>query len=169
MFIYSLSTGLHIGRSNIKQVAQKRYQDISLFIKSLFQTADEIAHSDLVYTFFHPLLRDQRYLEEYSRKSRLSAQSITSFLQITQIAVEDVEDKKGRLKGQLKLSMHYSKGVFRIMVHHARGLPVVGNAQEPSTYVKVYLQPDPKKTTKRKTKVVKRNCHPSFMEMVSFS
>lgn len=52
------------------------------------------------------------------------------------------------------------------MVHHARSLPMVAGAQEPSTYVKVYLQPDPSKSTKRKTKVVKRNCHPSFMEMV---
>lgn len=52
------------------------------------------------------------------------------------------------------------------MVHHARGLPKL-NGQEPSTYVKVYLQPDVSKSTKRKTKVVKKNCHPSFMEMVS--
>lgn len=54
------------------------------------------------------------------------------------------------------------------MVHHVRGLPLVGNSQEPSTYVKVYLQPDPTKATKRKTKVVKKNCHPSFMEMVCY-
>lgn len=62
--------------------------------------------------------------------------------------------------------MQYSRGVFRVMVHHVRGLPLVGNTQEPSTYVKVYLLPDQTKTTKRKTKVVKRNCYPSFMEMV---
>lgn len=49
-----------MGRQNIKQVAQKRYHEISLFIKSLFVCAQEIAHSDLVYTFFHPLLRDQK-------------------------------------------------------------------------------------------------------------
>lgn len=83
------------------------------------------------------------------------------------LSVERIEDKKGRLKGQLKLSLQFCKGVFSVMVHHARGLPLVGNAQEPSTYVKVYLQPDPTKSTKRKTKVVKKNCHPSFMEMVS--
>lgn len=53
------------------------------------------------------------------------------------------------------------------MIHHARGLPKVANAQEPNTYVKVYLKPDPTKVTKRKTKVVKKNCHPSFMEMVN--
>ena len=53
------------------------------------------------------------------------------------------------------------------MVHHAKELPLMASNQEPSTYVKVYLLPDPAKVTKRKTKVIKRSCHPSFMEMVS--
>lgn len=69
--------------------------------------------------------------------------------------------------GQIKLSLHYTRGTLSVMVCHARGLPKVANAQEPNTYVKVYLKPDPTKATKRKTKVVKKNCHPSFMEMVS--
>lgn len=150
--LHSLSTGLHMGRSNIKQVAQKRFHEISLFVKSLFLCAHEIAHSDLVYTFFHPLLRDQQYSEEYSKK------------------VKDRIDvhESGRLKGQLKLSLQYRKGVFSVMVLHARGLPRLSNGQEPSTYVKVYLQPDTPKSTKRKTKVVKKNCHPSFMEMLEY-
>ena len=40
--------------------------------------------------------------------------------------------------------------------------------EEPNSYVKVYLHPDPTKQTKRKTKVVKRNCNPSFMEMLEY-
>lgn len=64
------------------------------------------------------------------------------------------------------MSLHYTRGAFYVMVYHARGLPKVANCQEPNTYVKVYLKPDPTKKTKRKTKVVKKNCHPSFMEMV---
>jgi len=52
------------------------------------------------------------------------------------------------------------------MVHHAKNLPRIAGNQEPSTYVKVYLLPDHHKATKRKTKVVKKNCYPSFMEMV---
>ena len=49
-----------MGRSNIKTVADRRLPEIRLFLVSLFNAADEIAHSDVVYTFFHPLLRDQQ-------------------------------------------------------------------------------------------------------------
>lgn len=51
---------MHVGRSNVKTVAERRLPEIRQFLISLFNSADEIAHSDLVYTFFHPLLRDQR-------------------------------------------------------------------------------------------------------------
>lgn len=59
-FFFSLSSGIHVGRSNIKTVAERRLPEIRSFLVSLFNSADEIAHSDLVYTFFHPLLRDQQ-------------------------------------------------------------------------------------------------------------
>lgn len=52
-------------------------------------------------------------------------------------------------------------------IHHARSLPLKTNGEEPNTYVKVYLKPDRSKSTKRKTKVVRKNCYPSFMETVS--
>lgn len=50
-----------IGRSNVKQVAEKRNAQLQAFLDSLFLLADEISHSDLVYTFFHPLLQDEEY------------------------------------------------------------------------------------------------------------
>lgn len=56
----SLPSGIHVGRSNIKTVAERRLPEIRLFLNSVFQSANEIAHSDVVYTFFHPLLRDQQ-------------------------------------------------------------------------------------------------------------
>lgn len=49
-----------MGRSNVQTVAERRLPEIRLFLVSLFDSADEIAHSDLVYTFFHPILRDQQ-------------------------------------------------------------------------------------------------------------
>ncbi|XP_049937857.1 phosphatidylinositol 4-phosphate 3-kinase C2 domain-containing subunit alpha isoform X1 [Schistocerca serialis cubense] len=154
---YSLPTGLSMGRSNIKQVAEKRRVDIERFLKSLFEMADEISHSDLVYTFFHPLLRDQQEADIRARKVKAEPR----------VRRED-RGETGRVRGQLKLSLHYQRGVFMVMVYHARDLPLVAGGQEPSTYVKVYLLPDHNKATKRKTKVVRRTCHPSFMEMLEY-
>lgn len=38
----------------------------------------------------------------------------------------------------------------------------------PSPYVKTYLLPDMHKITKRKTRVIRRNIHPTFMEMLVY-
>lgn len=57
-----------MGRSNIKTVAERRLPVIKQFLVSLFNSADEIAHSDLVYTFFHPLLRDQQEADIHVKK-----------------------------------------------------------------------------------------------------
>lgn len=65
---HSLPSGISVGRSNIKQVADKRRADIEKFLVSLFKMAPEISQSDLVYTFFHPLLRDQKNPDIRSRK-----------------------------------------------------------------------------------------------------
>lgn len=65
---YSLPSGLQIGRSNTQQVAERRKVDIEKFLVSLFKMADEIAHSDIVYTFFHPLLRDEEEEVDINKK-----------------------------------------------------------------------------------------------------
>jgi phosphatidylinositol-4-phosphate 3-kinase len=55
------------------------------------------------------------------------------------------------------------------MVCHAKNLANPdGSGKEPNSYVKVYLRPDPLKDTKRNTRVVKKNCHPSFMEPLEY-
>lgn len=154
--VASLSSGMSVGRSNIKQVADKRRADIEKFLVSLFKMAAEISQSDLVYTFFHPLLRDQQNADIHLRKVKVG----------NWWAEKKIRDNVHC--GQVKLSLHYTRGTLSVMIHHARGLPKVANAQEPNTYVKVYLKPDPTKATKRKTKVVKKNCHPSFMEMLEY-
>jgi len=66
----ALPKGGGIGRSNVKQVAEKRRYYLQAFLDSLFTLADEIGHSALVYTFFHPILRDeeQHLDEEHERK-----------------------------------------------------------------------------------------------------
>ncbi|XP_020281887.1 phosphatidylinositol 4-phosphate 3-kinase C2 domain-containing subunit beta isoform X1 [Pseudomyrmex gracilis] len=155
--VASLPSGISVGRSNIKQVADKRRSDIEKFLVSLFKMASEISQSDLVYTFFHPLLRDQQNPDIHLRKVKVG----NNWWAEKRVR-ENVQS------GQIKLSLHYTRGTLSVMVCHARALPKVANAQEPNTYVKVYLKPDPTKATKRKTKVIKKNCHPSFMEMLEY-
>jgi len=70
-----------------------------------------------------------------------------------------------RIHGQIKLSLEYQRGALLVLVLHAVDL-ACPNGQPPSPYVKTYLRPDTSRLTKRKTRVVRRSKHPSFMEMV---
>lgn len=58
--------------------------------------------------------------------------------------------------------------ILLLQIHHARSLPLTTGGQEPNTYVKAYLTPDRSKQTKRKTKVIKKSCFPSFMETLEY-
>ncbi|XP_067613396.1 phosphatidylinositol 4-phosphate 3-kinase C2 domain-containing subunit beta isoform X2 [Eurosta solidaginis] len=149
--LHSLPSGMHVGRSNVKSVAERRLPQIQRFLISLFNSADEIAHSDLVYTFFHPLLRDQQ-------EAKLTVSKVREIKQTMRENPYEV--------GQIKLSLQYRRGALTVMIHHAKGLPMLQGGQEPNTYVKCYLKPDATKVTKRKTKVVRKTCVPSFMETV---
>jgi len=82
----SLPSGISVGRSNIKQVADKRRADIEKFLVSLFKMAPEISQSDLVYTFFHPLLRDQKNPDIRLRKVK------GIFLQIALLFVSAIHE-----------------------------------------------------------------------------
>ena len=53
------SKGGHLGRSSVQVVAEKRRSELDALLSALLGLAEEVAHSDLVYTFLHPLLRDQ--------------------------------------------------------------------------------------------------------------
>lgn len=149
--VHSLPTGLHVGRSNIRQVAERRSHDVQAFLASLFVLADEIAHSDLVYTFFHPLLRDQQDAAPQRSKNKTES---------------EIPEPSG--SGSIKISVQYSAGVLSVLILHAQSLALTPQGLPPNPYVKVYLVPDPSKETKRKTRVLKRNSHPSFMEMLEY-
>ena len=74
--ILSLSKGVYLGRSSVKAVAEKRRAELDQFLTSLFQLAPEICHCELIYTFFHPLLRDQDeeanvYVTKWRNKSSI--------------------------------------------------------------------------------------------------
>ncbi|CAG0891228.1 unnamed protein product [Darwinula stevensoni] len=141
---------LTLGRSSVKEVAERRKYLLQRFLTSLFSLAEEVCHCDLVYTFFHPLLRDQKDANIHKEK-----------LKETKTHVR--RSSVGHIRGELKLSIVYRRDELVVMVHHARNL-ALPNGMEPSTYVKVYLLPDHKKLTKRKTRIARRNRNPTFKE-----
>ncbi|XP_053661051.1 phosphatidylinositol 4-phosphate 3-kinase C2 domain-containing subunit beta [Anopheles marshallii] len=153
--LHSLPSGIHVGRSNVKVVAERRLPEIRQFLISLFNSADEIAHSDLVYTFFHPLLRDQQEADINSAK-------------VKGIPAPMEDGQPPQVGGKIKISMQYHRDTLIVMIHHVLSLPNTPGGQPPNTYVKVYLKPDSSKLTKRKTKVVRKNCNPSFMETLEY-
>lgn len=59
-----LPKGPGLGRSNVRQVAERRKTLLQFFLQTLFRLAPEVSHSNLVYTFFHPLLRDEEQYED---------------------------------------------------------------------------------------------------------
>ncbi|KAL4225582.1 Phosphatidylinositol 4-phosphate 3-kinase C2 domain-containing subunit alpha [Mactra antiquata] len=141
-----------LGRSHVKAVAENRRAEIERFLLELMSASGEITHCDLVYTFFHPLLRD----EQEAQKEKLALPKLKE----NPILVQAKE-------GQVKLSLEYSKDTLLIMIMHAKDLPLVGS-EPPSPYVKTYLLPDPEKQTKRKTKVFKDSTHPTYNELIEY-
>ena len=68
LFSPSLPKGIQLGRQEISEVAERRKHDIKTFLDALFNLPEPVAHSDLVYTFFHPILRDQEEANIRQRK-----------------------------------------------------------------------------------------------------
>lgn len=112
---------MHVGRSNIKTVAERRLPEIRLFLLSLFNAADEIAHSDLVYTFFHPILRDQQEANIHVMKVKglfLSINSLNVILYFNFIRIAEVRPTVTHdgAQGEVKVSFQYHRGCFTVMV-----------------------------------------------------
>lgn len=153
-----------VGRTNTREVAERRMMELKTFLANLLRLPPEISECDLIYTFFHPILRDQT--ANSNDMSRSSETSSTFGYQ------EYSEAQRNALyvgsNGQVKLSLSYKNSTLSIMVMHAKNLVCPENSAGPNCYAKTYLLPDPTKQTKQKTRVVRQSCHPSFMELISY-
>lgn len=97
---FSLQGGISVGRNNIKTVAEKRLPEVKKFVYSLLQASREIINSDLVITFFHPLLRDQQEADIHTTKMRDDRR----------------RSNETNICGEIKFSMHYHRDTFIVMV-----------------------------------------------------
>ncbi|XP_058525032.1 phosphatidylinositol 4-phosphate 3-kinase C2 domain-containing subunit beta isoform X2 [Ochotona princeps] len=142
-----------IGRSRGEAMAERRKEELNGYIWHLIHAAPEVAECDLVYTFFHPLPRDEKAVGT-SPAPKASDGSWARPI--------------GKVGGEVKLSISYKNNKLFIMVMHIRGLQLLQDGNDPDPYVKIYLLPDPQKTTKRKTKVARKTCNPTYNEMLVY-
>ncbi|XP_023613936.1 phosphatidylinositol 4-phosphate 3-kinase C2 domain-containing subunit alpha isoform X3 [Myotis lucifugus] len=136
-----------LGRTHIKDVAAKRKIELNSYLQSLMSASTDVAECDLVCTFFHPLLRDEK-AEGIAKSADAGPFSPTP----------------GQIGGSVKLSVSYRNNTLFIMVMHIKDL-VTEDGADPNPYVKTYLLPDPHKTSKRKTKISRKTRNPTFNEM----
>ncbi|KAM8867663.1 phosphatidylinositol 4-phosphate 3-kinase C2 domain-containing subunit beta isoform 1-T1 [Synchiropus picturatus] len=148
---HSFPSRFVIGRSRGEASADRRRDELNGYVWHLIHSPPEVAKSDLVYTFFHPLSRD----EKPGPPAIKQAESTWS------AAVE-------KEMGEVKLSISYKNDKLFIMVMHIRGLQPLQDGSDPDPYVKLYLLPDPQKTSKRKTKSARRTCNPTYNEMLVY-
>ncbi|XP_063274271.1 phosphatidylinositol 4-phosphate 3-kinase C2 domain-containing subunit beta-like [Prinia subflava] len=142
-----------IGRSRGEAAAERRKEELNGYVWHLIHAAPEVAECDLVYTFFHPLPRDEKAAGTNPTPKAADATWARSL---------------GKVGGEVKLSISYKNNKLFIMVMHIRGLPPLQDGNDPDPYVKTYLLPDPQKTTKRKTKVARKTCNPTYNEMLVY-
>ncbi|XP_063153608.1 phosphatidylinositol 4-phosphate 3-kinase C2 domain-containing subunit beta isoform X2 [Candoia aspera] len=142
-----------IGRSRGEAAAERRKEELNGYIWHLIHAAPEVAECDLVYTFFHPLPRDE--IAAGTNPAPKPANAVWS-------------QPIGKVGGEVKLSISYKNNKLFIMVMHIRGLQPIQDGSDPDPYVKTYLLPDPQKTTKRKTKVARKTCNPTYNEMLVY-
>ncbi|XP_075052185.1 phosphatidylinositol 4-phosphate 3-kinase C2 domain-containing subunit beta [Mixophyes fleayi] len=141
-----------IGRSRGEAAAERRKEELNGYVWHLIHAPPQVAECDLVYTFFHPLPRDEK------NSTNTVAQRPSDATWAVPV---------GKVGGEVKLSISYKNDQLFIMVMHIRSLPLQ-DSNEPNPYVKIYLLPDPQKTTKRKTKVAKKTCNPTYNEMLVY-
>ncbi|XP_077453608.1 phosphatidylinositol 4-phosphate 3-kinase C2 domain-containing subunit alpha [Stigmatopora argus] len=149
----SFPSKMVLGRTHIKEVAAKRKLELNNYIHNLMRSSAEVTQCDLIYTFFHPVARDDK----------------TEGLEAATKAPEPpLSPTAGRVEGEVKLSISYRNSTLFIMVMHIRDL-VSEEGTDPNPYVKTYLLPDPHKTSKRKTKISRKTRNPTFNEMLVYS
>jgi phosphatidylinositol-4-phosphate 3-kinase len=156
-----------VGRNNTREIAERRLVELKTFLRKLLLLPPEISQCDLIYTFFHPILRDQSTNNGDMSSINVSSSSSTFGSQ------EYTEAQRTALyrdaMGQVKLRLSYKNSTLIIMMMHAKNLPQIYGESSPNCYAKTYLLPDPHKQTKRKTRVVRQNCNPSFMELIVYN
>ncbi|EDO45977.1 predicted protein [Nematostella vectensis] len=147
-----LPARIYLGRSQIRTVAERRRAELDTFLRHLLMMPQEISESDVLYTFLHPI-----------PEVKSSSSCVIDVLIVFSLW------RSPCVSGQIKLSIRHERGALRVMVMHAKDLSSRNSSTAGDPYVKLYLLPDPSKTTKLKTKIAKKSQNPTYNETLVYS
>ncbi|XP_062928497.1 phosphatidylinositol 3-kinase C2 domain-containing subunit gamma-like isoform X1 [Mobula hypostoma] len=130
-----------------RELARKRKDELNTYVGYLLNGSPHVATSDLVYTFLHC----------FPNNERASASSSSE-------AVFHTEN----LSASTQLRISWANCKLSVMVKHIKNI-FLPDGSAPDAYVKIYLLPDAKRTTKRKTNVVPKNSNPTYNEILEYA
>lgn len=149
----SLSGRVILGRAHVRTVAATRKEELQAFLKHLLHCSQEVAQHDLIYTFFHPMLKDEQDFDKTN---------------VPKLRDNPEQLNRRRIDGSVKLNLFYKNGEMTVMVMHVKDLGPTSSGEAPNPYAKLYLLPDPLKQTKKKTKIAKNTFNPTYNEMFTY-
>ncbi|CAH8437962.1 unnamed protein product [Heterobilharzia americana] len=189
---------------NSINVSSSRSQDhVQSLVDSLLSDDEIVCKSDVVYTFFHSVLFDERFaaedmsLQGINPSSSSSSSSrywipasfpdrspekskeyttpllIPSSFHFSSNNPSDIQSTTHNVNClpavQIQLYLSENSRRLDVLIKHARCLYIPGSSEPPDVYIKVYLLSGRRrKTTKRKTGIVRRSTCPSFNVMFSY-
>ncbi|VDP49564.1 unnamed protein product [Heligmosomoides polygyrus] len=159
-------------RSNVREVAQRRMVDVESFLRYLFTLSSEICHCDLVYTFFHLILRDSNihnYIGTEDMRNEAHRNQCEVYLKIqfngnkhhSQLSIFVGTQSLPPPAASDAVPQPYTCGGMlgggSGAAGHVKHLALLATGQAPDVYVKSYIRPDPQNLTKRKTQMYYEN------------
>ena len=148
-----LPAKIYLGRSQIRVVAERRRSELDAYIRHLLQMPPAISESDLLYTFFHPVLQDDNEAKAFS----------------VRLLPEEKRLRERKVGGQVKLTIRHENETLSVMVMHVKNLSPRAASSLADPYVKLYLLPDPIKATKLKTQIARRTLNPTYNETLVYN
>ncbi|RNA20110.1 phosphatidylinositol 4-phosphate 3-kinase C2 domain-containing subunit beta isoform X1 [Brachionus plicatilis] len=142
----------------------KRYLLVEKLLKEIMSLPAEISQSEIIYTFFHPILRDKKQEAFYSTDSEnVLALNNEQFFENNNLHELDI-------KGEVKLKLRLKDNKFFVNCLQCRNLkpPFNQSISSLKPYVKCYLRPDYTKSTKKKVQALFNGANPIFTETMEY-
>uniref|UniRef100_A0A8C7BR90 Phosphatidylinositol-4-phosphate 3-kinase catalytic subunit type 2 alpha n=1 Tax=Neovison vison TaxID=452646 RepID=A0A8C7BR90_NEOVI len=140
-----------LGRTHIKDVAAKRKIELNSYLQSLMSASTDVAECDLVCTFFHPLLRD----EKAEGIARSADSGVTGSTPV-------------RMRGEKKKSHPHKNNSLVALEKHIQCL-VKTKRSIRGAWVAQWVKVSAFGSEVRKKKTTKRNSNPSFFTILVYS